>query len=84
MNLGEYQPTGPGSQPSQPALDAVAQASVDTLLTDGPQALEVWRVVLEVLGGMVAAAVAAGWPEDLARRMVAAQYVGNIDQGGQR
>lgn len=65
-------------------LDAVAQASVDTLLTDGPQALEVWRVVLEVLGGMVAQAVEAGWSEEMARRMVAAQFLSNLGQGGQR
>lgn len=59
-------------------LDDVAQRSVDTLLVDGPQAQEVWGIVLEVLGGMVAQAVKAGWPEDLARRMVAEQFLANL------
>jgi len=59
-------------------LGDLAQRSVDTLLSDGPQAQEVWSVALEVLGGMVAQAVKAGWPDDLARRMVAEQYLAGL------
>lgn len=63
---------------SEVPLDEVARRSVDTLLVDGPQAQEVWGVVLEVLGGMVAQAQAAGWSEDIARAMVSAQFVANL------
>jgi hypothetical protein len=64
---------------SEVPLDEVARRSVDTLLVDGPQAQEVWGVVLEVLGGMVAQATAAGWPPDIARRMVSAQFIANLE-----
>jgi len=64
---------------SEVRLDEVARRSVDTLLADGPQAQEVWGVVLEVLNGMVAQAVATGWPDDIARWMVSAQFISNIE-----
>lgn len=63
---------------SEVPLDEVARRSVDTLLVDGPQAQEVWGVVLEVLNGMVAQATACGWPVDIARAMVSAQFVANL------
>jgi hypothetical protein len=62
-------------------LGPTARRTVDTLLADGPQAQEVWGVVLEVLGGMVAQAVAAGWPQDQAQRMVSAQFIANLESG---
>jgi hypothetical protein len=60
-------------------LDEQASASVQSLLADGPQAQEVWSVVLDVLDGLVARTRERGWPEDTARRLVAHQFMHGLD-----
>lgn len=62
-------------EPPPAQLDESVQAQVAALLHDAPQAQEVWGVVLEVLDGLVAQAVAHGWPQDTARQLVAHKFM---------
>lgn len=55
---------------------------VAAILAAGPAAIETWQCVLEVLDGLVAKTIEHGWPEPIARQMVATQFLANIHRGG--
>jgi hypothetical protein len=48
----------------------------------GPAALEGWQTTLEVLEGLVNLAKRQGYPDELARQMVATQWMLGIRQQG--
>lgn len=58
-----------------PGRSEQAQQSIDQLLTEAPQAQEVWGVTLEVLDGLVVQTMRAGWPPHLARQLVAWRFM---------
>lgn len=51
---------------------------VAAILAEGVEAIEYWSCVLEVMDGLVAKTMEHGWPQPLARQMVAAQYLMNL------
>lgn len=52
-----------------------SEDNIAAMLKVGPAAIETWSCCLEILEGLVRATIRAGWPEHLAREMVAAEYV---------
>lgn len=52
------------------------QQAINQLLTDAPEAQELWSATLDVLEGFVAQAVARGWHPSHARAMVAHRFCG--------
>ncbi len=57
--------------------EAQAQSQAGMAIA-GPAVLDGWRMILEMLEGMVAMAQQFGYPEQLAREMVARQFIGNL------
>jgi len=62
----------------QPTPEQQADAVRAQVLACAPANLDLWKLTLEQLDGYVAAAVQHGWPEFLARQMVAAEFVARL------
>lgn len=70
--------------PEEALAAAQHEQNVQAVAAFGPVALDGWRLTLEILAGQVAVAVEHGWPEDLARRLVAASFEANCHASGTR
>ena len=66
----------------EPTPEQQADAVRAQILTLGPLALDMWQLTLEQLDGYLSAAMAHGWPEPLARRLVLEQFASNLRMVG--
>jgi len=62
----------------KPTPEQQADAVRAYVLAQAPIAQDMWRLTLEQLDGFVAEAVRRGWPDFLARQMVASQFLANL------
>lgn len=66
------------SEQQQPTPEQQADAVRAQVLACAPANLDLWRLSLEQLDGYIAAAMQRGWPEFLARQLVAAEFIARM------
>lgn len=62
----------------KPTPEQQAEAVRAIVLANAPANLDLWRLNLEQLDGYLAEARRHGWPEFLARQMVAAEFLARM------